>query len=857
MAGVSTVQLEGKAARAVHDALESPLTRLVLSGAIVVSLLPGADEAGLSALFFALFAAEFALRLFVTVAPPMRDGRPQRRSLAWALLALDLLALLSFLPLPEHVAQTRWLRLFRLSRMLLLAGYWAPLAHDLWGIVSRRERARQVVWMGGVVALLSFAGAAVLHHLERAPVDFDGDGALGPGDRQFLALLWWSFRQIQDPGNMLASPAAVGAVAVSLALTVFGLFLVSFLIGLGTDVVRELLELSQIRAPGLRGHTVIVHVDARTQRLLWELMRYYRKLLPAGARVLSRTWWRRLWFERAGLWGARYVVVGRERDAPSFLHAPGLARIVYRRHTDDEDEFLRRVDARTARRILLLADHEDDDPDPRTIESLFFLADALRPEVVPGGRLLLAEIVHEGHIAPARAAVADMADVRGFVVPTERLVGLFLSAVLRNPGLGPLLTELLSSHGHEMYTCIFRMRGLSYQPACPAWLAGDPAAGLAELGRRGRGAPSPVLPVALLMGQRDGDGRVVELRPEFAPGATQAAKSREVVGFVAVAEHFGRVRQLVASAAAPAPGEPEPDPVPALAPTLAPRLRTLVLCGFRDGTAHLLADLLRALPGLRVLVLVDDAARRQRVMDAVRAHHLCRAPDDGAGSGVFRVDADEVRFECSTGQGEIHVEDADWAASDVLHELPAGFGPVTGVDALLYVAARDGASDARITTSLLKVELLARAAGRGPRVVAEVSESGLARRLRARFAPREGPRAPGTLDVQAYAHDDLRAMFLFQSVVVPGFERVYGELLAAGGASFERRVPAAAYDGPATFVALAASLAAAGDHLIAVEVGRPGATPRLCVAPAPGQPGRRFAPGSLRAVWVVRAGARP
>ncbi len=38
----------------------------------------------------------------------------------------------------------------------------------------------------------------------------------------------------------------------SVGLTLFGLFLVSFLIGLGTDVVHELLELSRLRPAGLR-----------------------------------------------------------------------------------------------------------------------------------------------------------------------------------------------------------------------------------------------------------------------------------------------------------------------------------------------------------------------------------------------------------------------------------------------------------------------------------------------------------------------------------------------------------------------------------------------------------------------------
>lgn len=90
---------------------------------------------------------------------------------------------------------------------------------------------------------------------------------------------------------MLAAPSSAAAVVVSMVLTVFGLLLVSFLIGLGTNVVREVMTVSHLRSPGLAGHTVIVHVNSSTA-LLEELVRYYQKLIPEGS--LSRRWVRQL-----------------------------------------------------------------------------------------------------------------------------------------------------------------------------------------------------------------------------------------------------------------------------------------------------------------------------------------------------------------------------------------------------------------------------------------------------------------------------------------------------------------------------------------------------------------------------------
>src|SRR5690606_29446108 len=99
--------------------------------------------------------------------------------------------------------------------------------------------------MGALVAAMAFAGAIVLSHLGASGVDFDENGVVDGSDERFLTRLWWSFRQIQDPGNMLAAPDQAVGVLVSLALTLFGLFLVSFLIGLGADIVRELVELNR------------------------------------------------------------------------------------------------------------------------------------------------------------------------------------------------------------------------------------------------------------------------------------------------------------------------------------------------------------------------------------------------------------------------------------------------------------------------------------------------------------------------------------------------------------------------------------------------------------------------------------
>lgn len=863
--------------------LERTSVRLVLSVAIIASLLPFSWVQGVDALFLALFASEFVLRLIVVwgrqAEPDLEGGsiverpaapNPRRRSRAGsiALLVFDLVALASFIPLPVGPAGARWLRLFRLTRMLLLVSYWAPLVFDLWSILSRRERSRQIIVMGLVVGGLSFAGAVVMFHVSEGgpmPVDITGDEKITEADHDFFNLLWWAFRQVQDPGNMLAAPKAIPLVIISLGLTLFGLFLVSFLIGLGTDVVHELLTLSRLRPAGLRGHTVIVGVTPPTPRLLAELMRYYRKLLPTDARLLSPRWFRDLW--RRGLFGPRYLVVGRSEETPEFLRRPELSRIVYRERTAQDDGLLVRADLVHAKRIVLLADREAEAPDADTVQTLLNLVERVRAQVERGPkrpqdrqRVVIAEILDDSNIAAARAAVAPGRDTyRAFVVPSERLVALFIAGVVRRPGLGDLLEELLTSRGHELYTCFFQTRGLGFTMGEPPDLGAKPVAAMDRLLRGGlRRAGSTVVPVGLLV---HSDGPHEDFEVVVNPRPDDAAESGDArcVGFVAIADNFGSICSFANSQpktpqvddAAPPP-LPEP---PALQRTPQTSIGRVLVCGFRRGSIYMLEELLREQPSGEVLVLVEDEAAEQRARNAIEEHsELVERGLTSAHHGVFRRQPDNsYLFDCA---GSSVVEDArvrlavgDWMASRNLVDLPLNFGHVGDLDAMVFVAGANDAADARTTTALLKLEDLLAAHGAEfgrPRVVAEVFNARLAARLEEHF------KTLGKHHVRIYSIPQLRAFFLFQSVVVPGFDSVYSELLGSWGQSFVRLRPThRGGSGPVRFAELALALRKRGKLLVAVRLRSGDEAPELCVAPGPAERGFVFDRSELEYVWVI------
>jgi len=891
--------------------------RLFLSACIVTSLMPVPALRELDPLFLTVFGVEFVLRALVVFRGTSDEPHARGRHSSWRwptrgallLLLFDLLALVSFLPLVAH--DTPWMRLLRLIRLMALLSYWAPVMHDLRAVLLRRERSRQVLVMGAMVGLLSFTGALVLDQLEAGvgTVDYDEDGEVTAADHRFVVHLWWAFRQIQDPGNMLAAPGSGEAVAVSMVLTVFGLLLVSFLIGLGTDVVREVMTVSHLRSPGLAGHTVIVHVNAATGPLLDELVRYYRKLIPEGS--LSRRWLRQLLENlRRVLMGPRYVVVGRSEERPAFLRRPDLARVVYRHAEPGHTDFMERADIGRAQRVVVLADLEAPNPDAETIRALLTIYDALRaPPGAPlpiasppatartpppsrqsivqrlaeqraadghatqaRGRLLIAEILDERNLPAAWAAIDYGAgEVRTFVVLIERLIGLLIACAARIDGVGPVLEELLTSHGHELYTCFFAMPELAYACPEPPRLPGHQRAAMAALRERAFLLPARrfLVPVGLLHEETDASGFTTR-KVALGNDGDVALGERRWTGFVAVAPNFGVVRdfsedlrarpdlpgygaQQAALDAAELEGAgPTAARCPEFVQLVQLPLRRIVVCGFRAATVGLLEALVLAEPLAEVLVMVDDEAALVAARERFREHRNLgeyRMLTLSPGSFVAQEDGSFVyqpRLREALRCGRIRLAVGDRSALLQLVDLPHGFGHVGDLDLALLLASRSEDGDARTMQALLALEVARTRNGRRSplRVIAEVVDADLCARLRRRA------RLYGDDRVQIYALERLRAAFLFQSVLIPAFNLVYGELLGPWGQSFARKEVCKPGAGSCSFQALATRFAGAGELLVGVE--RRCADGQVVVDLAGGDGnGGRVDLTTLVAVWVL------
>jgi hypothetical protein len=869
---------------AIERVLGLSATRWILSVAIVISLVPHDWMHANDAWFLVLFVPEWVARVLVACRNDSSDGNATQ-GVGWRwpklgavmLLFIDLVAIASFLPLEGLLQQARWLRIFRLTRTVMLLRYWAPMLRDLWVVLRRRERARQLGMLGMIVIAVAFGGTVVLNHANHELAeDFDEDGIAGdPRDELFWQRMWWAVRQLEDPGNKLAAPNEGATVAVSIVLTVCGMFMISFLIGLGSNAVAELMELSKVRPSGLSRHTVLVNITPATRQLLYEVIGEYRKLMPAGLRPLTPRWFREL---RANARHRReLVIVGRTNEPPEFMREPEFASIVYRYNTEadqDDEAFITRADIPVARRIVVLADLASPKPDDETIRTLLTIVERLRGAKASDGRaMLIAEILDESNIGAAQRAIARAGDrVDAHIVPTERLLALYVACVARRSGVHTLLQTMLASTDHEIYFYDYRTTEGRTDGSAAAPVVATPATeALEHLYWRGMERPPArrVLPVGVLMAPRDADRTVparVVLNPTLADAHLESDET--FVGFVALA-HNMRVAEDFAREIADAPPRPAAKPtapvdVPRMVPAPVNVLHKILILGFRPATVNLVEALVSAEARTEILVIVEDELERERALDAFEAHsNLVATGLLDAARGVFVPHSSGTGLACIPGHpgakqsGHIRVATGDWTSSRQLMQLPCDFGNAALVDAVLMIANERTGSDARTTTALMKLEHIQGHVERqtgatvSQTVVVELVNSELARRVSERYA------ALGRTNVTAFSIHELRAYFMFQSVVVPHFNLVYGEFMAPWGQSLVRLDVVAPGEGTCTFAELANSLREPGQIPIAVIVRQEDGRRRLCVGQGDPEQDDTIDLSRLDAVWIIRTDAAP
>lgn len=424
----------------IDRVLDRRLTRAVLVFLVIVSLLPlsRAVEHALRPLFFAVFGLELAFRWYLW------RRQPRGESLGRITFAVvDVLALLSFLPLDLVIGeeQAQLLALLRLTRLLMLLRFAQELARDIYAIMTRREQLQQFALVTGAVLVLSFVSAVILSQLAIA----HDDSSSRPGT--FAEQLWWSFRQMESADNLVPSLQRNPIlVVISLALTITGVFIISFIIGIGTTVVDQVVRAERRRPLTYQGHTIVTGPVHASEVLIREFVRIYAKnrQIPSPEKLLT-------WLRHASPWQSaksfpRVALLGRRDEPPAYLWEPLMRWVVYREGDAAEPTGLDRVAAGRAKRAILLA--RDDlvhDADAVSVATLAAFRATNRAAHVFVEVTDSATVPIVNQVGGAGTVALDM----------SRLLGMFLCQHLVTPGVEQLYRDLLTADGSEIYTHIY------------------------------------------------------------------------------------------------------------------------------------------------------------------------------------------------------------------------------------------------------------------------------------------------------------------------------------------------------------------------------------------------------------------
>ena len=702
-------------------------TRVALSALILVSICPFTFVDRFWWVFVLIFGAELMARVAMVLARPAEQKAvgniPER-----LMLLLDLIALISFIPI--GVAGVRWLRLVRL---IVLLGYWGDTLRNLWNLLNRRERSSQFWFLGATVLALTFVGAAVRSAAEQ------GDAS------SFTELLWWAFRQIQDPGNLVPEASGITLVLVSLFLTVAGIFIVSFIIGIGTTLVEELMATSREQPLGLRKHSVLLNASDYTHFFLDQMLEYYHKNVQKP----------------------RWMVLGEEPEHPEISANRAYRKVGYRHGHHYLPSDLEKIDIGTAKRVVILANPNADSPDTQTVSAVLS-ARRLNPNA-----RIYAEIMDERNASAVMIAGGDQLT---HVVATEHLLAMLVTNTLVAPECQEALDELIRVRGSEIHTFVDE----DNRPLMDiGWFAAPNAADILRHIYQQHGC------IALGTLTEDSHQLRCQLRP----------KTRmQACGIIAVAgvfKHASNLGQLAIANHDMCPPRPYGDcPLPALRPTLQKRGEIVLICGFNSRTQQLLELLMQFLKHPKIYVMIRDRDRLTQAREAMLASRAIEAQFrsidlyDHEKHGHF-IAGDDGAFvyhdpNGTRSEGEIRLIHADWSRRSVLLNSYEGYD----LGDLRYMVIQsqhsDGDPDALTVMTCMKILNLARSQAYKHKlrddlhILVEMADTLKADLIEERFRAQED----GGPDITVLPIERYRNMLMFQSTVVPGFNHIFLELFS-------------------------------------------------------------------------------
>ncbi len=810
----------------------------LLAAIVVISVLPIPGIEDFWPFFAGVFLVDISIRIWVA-----RRRSGFSRSQLW-FLAIDTAALLSFLPFEKWLGVGHTvLIVMRLTRLLVLVRFVRGVAVDVYHVITRRAQLQQFALVTAAVLFLAFLSAVLL-----AQLDIDHDYAVA--EPSFWDRMWWSFRQLEDPGNLVENLRVNPLIAMlSLALTITGVFIISFVIGLGTNIVAQVVEAERRRPVDYQGHSLVVGPIPENESLVREFVRIYAKN-GRYRRFPVREMW--AWLMERGRGPRRFskprmVLLGAEDDVPAYVFDAELRGVIYRSGDASHQEDLNLVAAEDVKRAIFLAQRGAGyDTDAVTVAAL----GAFRR------RNKLAHAFVEVVESDNRRIVSTVGGEGTFALDVSHFFGLFLCHHLVTPGAEPLYRTLLSCEGSEFYTHIYvddDERELLSRKAGREVSFVDLAR---EVYRRHHvlltgvfvgGQPCPRTSNLLVP--------LTKLSPWINPVADDpnvVIKISDTGGMIGIASTYGPMREASRDALARLEKTPESPDANEGVSTWAKRLyfnaqpvKRVVIVGFSPALASLVKGLCRFVPNVEVIAVLS--ARGDARTPLQQRLELLQLRE-----GMRLVPGERVQLDRG-GHATVYTHQAP----DLAHFAIRCLANHGAVDAAVFLGDPESVdTDARTMLRALRFAEALRD-GEVPRheslrVIAEIDSDAVSAALEARFVGTQcGFDSDGDVELTLLGTQRLRNYFLVHSAFVPGVTDIYERMLDEQGQEIVR-LDIAEGDSVGTsvgFCDLMTSLSELGVLPVALEL----STGEVLLNPPVN---RRFSLDEISALFVIADSAK-
>ena len=308
----------------LQSAMYSPTYGMFISLVVLISFF---SEGTLLWVVIIFFSVELIIRFLILQSMKEHSSKLERR-MEWTFWWVDVVATVVMVPMLAVIPYGGALRMLRLVRLLRP---WMVIVRNIRDVMHEGQYLQEINLIVLILAVMSIGGGVVAQYMI-GPFDYTQDGVMTDQDNTMLARIWFAFRILTDPGNVILYPETNSLVFISVVSIVIGLFVLAFFIGIGASIVSELMVKLRNERLNYTNHMVMIGWNSVSPYVISQLRtiaeRSFTKLKlvllgedkSAPQDLLSEKWMSYRWGELQEIASLKRVNLGVARQA--IVNAP-------------------------------------------------------------------------------------------------------------------------------------------------------------------------------------------------------------------------------------------------------------------------------------------------------------------------------------------------------------------------------------------------------------------------------------------------------------------------------------------------------------------------------------------------------